>query len=224
MNVPANAFGVLALVVLVLPGIVWVSVRTAVRGRRPNDADVAGRVLQALVISVALDAAYLLVLGPAAVRRLTAATDPGAAGIRTTAAAVLVLGIAVPALLAYLVHGEPEWKPVHRRAPKWLALPRRTTTQQSIPTAWDKAAPNLGGWVRIRLADGKWVGGWIGDGSYVSTYPEPRDIYVSDQHDMAKDGTIGAMLPDSAGFWIALQDGDLVEWTNAPPTPPGANE
>ncbi len=222
MNVPTNAFGVLALVVLVLPGIVWVSVRTAVRGRRANDADVAGRVLQALVISVALDAAYLLALGRTAVDRLITAADPGAPGVRTTPAAVLVLGVGVPALLAYLVHGEPAWKPVHRRAPNWLKLPRRTTTQQSTPNAWDRAAPNLGGrWIRIRLADGKWIAGWYGNGSYLSTYPEPHDIYVSDQHEVDATGIIGAQIPDTAGFWVALKDGDVVEWINPPPTPPG---
>lgn len=213
MNVPTDAFGVLALVVLVLPGIVWVSVRTAVRGRRANDADVAGRVLQALVISVALDTAYLLALGRTAVDRLNTATEPGAPHVRTTAAAVLVLGVAVPALLAYLVHGEPAWKPVHRRAPKWLKLPRRTTTQQSTPNAWDWAAPNLAGrWIRIRLADGKWIGGWYGNGSYLSTYPEPHDIYVSDQHDVAADGTIGAQIPDTAGFWMKRPRFDAVSF------------
>lgn len=225
MNVPTDAFGVLALAVLVLPGIVWISVRTAVRGRRANDADVAGRVLQALVISIALDAAYLLVFGQAAVNRLTAATDPGTRDVRSTAGAVLALGVLVPALLAYLAYGKPAWKHVHPRAPKWLKLPLRTTTQQSTPTAWDWAAPNLGGrWVRIRLADGKWVGGWFGNGSYVSTYPEAHDIYVSDQHDVAKDGKIGDPLPDSAGLWVALKDGDIVEWIDPTPQSQGGTE
>lgn len=223
MNVPTDAFGVLALVVLVLPGVVWVAVRTAVRGRRPNDADVAGRVLQALVISVALDAAYVLALGPTAVDRLTAAADdPGAQSVRTTAAAILILGVGIPALLAYLLHGEPAWRRVHPRAPAWLKIPRRTTAQRSTPTAWDRAAPNLGGtWIRIRLGDGKWIGGWYGNGSYISTYPEPHDIYVSDQHDVAPDGTIGVQIPDTAGFWVTLKDGDVVEWLNPMPAPPG---
>lgn len=222
MNVPTNAFGVLALIVLVLPGIVWVAVRTAVRGRRPNDADVAGRVLQALVISVALDALYLLVLGPAAVRRLAAATEPGAPGVRTTAAAVLVLGVAVPAVAAYLVNGKPALQQVHRRAPRWLKLPLRTTANQSTPNAWDWSAPNLGGrWVRIRTAEGKWVGGWFGNGSYLSTYPEPHDIYVVDQHAVAADGTIGDQIPDTAGVWVKLKDGDIVEWINPPTAPEG---
>lgn len=227
MNVPTNAFGVLALVVLVLPGIVWVSVRTAVRGRRANDADVAGRVLQALVISVALDAAYLLALGPAAAARVAAAAPgaPGASGVRTTAAAVLVLGVAVPAALAYLFHGEPALRRVHDRLPAWLRVPRRTTAQQSTPTAWDQAAPYLAGrWIRIRLAEGKWIGGWYGNGSYLSTYPEPHDLYVSDQHEVAADGTIGDQVPHNAGFWVALKDGDVVEWISPPPAPPGGNE
>lgn len=225
MTVPSDAFGVLVLLTLVLPGIVWVAVRTAVRGRGPNDADVAGRVLQALIISVALDAAYLLVLGPAAVRRLSAAADLTPTGVRTAAVVVLGLGVALPALLAYLVHGKPAITRVHPAAPAWFRLPLRTTAQQSIPTAWDKAAPNLGGrWVRIRLAEGKWVGGWIANGSYVSTYPEPKDIYVTDQHQVAPDGTIGDAIPDSAGFWVALKDGDIVEWLDPANPPPGGNE
>lgn len=224
MDVPTDAFGVLALVILVLPGIVWISVRTAVRGRQPNDADVAGRVLQALVVSVALDATYLLAVGSGAIDRLTAAADIGSRDARLAAGSVLVLGIAVPAVLAYLVYGEPEWKPVHHRAPRWLVLPRRTTTQQSTPTAWDKAAPNLGGWVRIRMSEGQWIGGWVGEGSYVSTYPEPRDIYVSDQHNVAADGTFGEAIPDNAGFWLAIRDGDVVEWIHPAPTAPGDDD
>lgn len=225
MDVPTDAFGVLALVVLVLPGIVWISVRTAVRGRRANDADVAGRVLQALAISVALDAAYLLILGPSAIRRLSAVSEPGTPGIRMTAAAVLTLGVAVPALAAYLVNGKTALRKVHPRAPKWCRLPLRTTANQSTPNAWDWAAPNLGGrWVRIRTAEGKWVGGWFGNGSYISTYPEPHDIYVIDQHAVAKDGTIGDLVPDSAGFWMALKDGDIVEWIDPPTPAPGGTE
>ncbi len=229
MDVPADAFGVLALVVLVLPGIVWVAVRTAVRGRRPNDADVAGRVLQALLISVTVDASYALCLGPTTVKRIRTVRDLDAAGTRTAAGAVLVLGVAIPALLAHLVHGQVALVGVLRRPVEewprglrwlrrlcgsdWLHLLRSESTQRSIPTAWDSAAPGLGGrWIRIRTADGKWVAGWYANGSYVSTYPEPRDIYVEDQHSVDKDGTIGGPVPNSAGFWMALRDGDIVEW------------
>ncbi len=212
MNIPTDANGVVVLLVLVLPGVVWTTVRTAVRGQFPQDRDVAARVLQSLVISAVLNAAYLLMFGSAAVERVKSGAQGNSSHPRLAASAVLVLAVIVPATLAYLVHGRPTLRPV-TTAVGTFRLPLSSSGYESAPTAWDKKAPALGGhWIRIRVADRTWVGGWYGDESYVSTYPEPRDIYIEDQHHVGEDGMIGAAVDGSAGVWLALKDGDIVEW------------
>ncbi|WP_444664898.1 DUF6338 family protein [Cellulomonas sp. CW35] len=77
-----------------------------------------------------------------------------------------------------------------RYAEWWTANVGRVVPAFSrIPTAWDAAAPNLGRrFVRIETASGKFVGGWFGENSFVSTYPEPHDLYVEQQWRMSETG------------------------------------
>jgi len=215
MSLPVNAYGVGVLVILVLPGVVWTSVRIAVRGRVAHDRDVSARILQALMVSVVLDATYILVAGDRLVGQIRAAARGEVAQPRVSAAAVLILMVAVPALLAYLVYGRPRWRNLKIRGLHWLRLPLSQSGYEATPTVWDWAAPQRGGcWVRIRVGEGKWVGGWYGDQSFVSTYPEARDIYVEEQHHVDAAGVIGGLAAGSAGFWLSLKDGDVVEWVN----------
>lgn len=46
----------------------------------------------------------------------------------------------------------------------------------------------------------------------MSTYPEPRDVFIEDQHDVNPDGKIGAQIANSAGVWVPLEPGYIVEW------------
>jgi Family of unknown function (DUF6338) len=214
MVVPTTAYGVIVLVLLVLPGIVYAAVRTAVQGYRWQDRDVTSRVLQALLVSALLDTIYLLVLGDTAVRLVTPGPE-GAVQTNPRLAAglgLLLLGV-IPALLAYFVHGRTRLQPVNAPGLRWLRVPRARLRYSPVPTAWDNAAPAQGGnWVRIRIGDGKWVGGWYSNNSFISTYPEPRDIYIEDQHHIGARGQFGEMVEGSAGIWVALRDGDIVEW------------
>lgn len=212
MNLPANAYGVGVLLVLVLPGVVWMTVRTAVRGRVPHDRDIAARVLQALVVSAILDTVYVLAFGSALVDGVKDAGRGQTPHPRLAAAALLFLAVALPAALAYVFRGRPTWTSVPTRLGD-VRLPLTSSGYDSAPTAWDKKAPGLGGhWIRIRIADQTWIGGWYGNDSYISTYPEPRDIFIEDQHHVAADGTIGSRVDGSAGVWLAVKDGDVVEW------------
>jgi hypothetical protein len=218
MTLPTNAFGVAALVILLLPGIVWTTVRTAVRGRLPDDRDVAGRVLQAVVVSTVLDTFYLLLLGNTAVKAARGAATGRPEHPRLAALTVLVLAVIIPAGLAYLAHARPTLRPATsgpltrgRLAGRRFPLP--ALGHEPTPTAWDKAAPSLGGhWIRVRLDQGKWIGGWYGNRSFVSTYPEPRDLYIEDQHHVDADGTIGPQVDGTAGVWLAIKDDQVVEW------------
>lgn len=215
MVIPSTAYGLAVLLVLVLPGIVYAAVRTTVRGFGAHDRNVSARILQATLVGALLNGVYLLLLGDWIIDLLRG-DERVLEQPRLVALAALSLGVAIPATLAYFIHGRPRWeRPDIRllRSLPWLRWPVICTGFESTPTAWDKVAPQLGGrWIRIRISEGKWVGGWFGDRSYISTYPEPRDIYIEDEHHVDKDGEIGEQVQGSAGVWLALKEGDIVEW------------
>lgn len=98
-----------------------------------------------------------------------------------------------------------------------MAVFRRGVPYRAIPTAWDFAAPQRSGtFVRVRTPEGGWIGGWFGEGSFVSTYPEKRDIFIASQWTLSEHGAFQDVVPGSAGVWIAVGDGCLVEWINDP--------
>jgi len=60
------------------------------------------------------------------------------------------------------------------------------------------------------------VAGWYDSKSFISTYPEPHDIYLQSQWTIGKDGTIGERMPRTAGVWVALKENTVVEWIDPP--------
>jgi hypothetical protein len=219
MTIPATANAAAIFLVLVLPGIVYGFIRAMVAGSRAHDKEWGNRVVQAILFSVVLNAIYVLIFGKALVGRVVGGAGTLTSQPRLAAAALLGLGVLVPAVLAYLRYGDLGWRSTVVLGRLSIPLPVHRTAYSTVPTAWDQVAQRLQGrWVRIRLSDGRWVGGWFDARSFISTYPEPRDIFIEDQHHIAADGTIGDLVTDSAGVWLSLKDGDVVEWLH-PETP-----
>ncbi|WIB67743.1 DUF6338 family protein [Curtobacterium sp. MCBD17_035] len=110
--------------------------------------------------------------------RETLSAQPALAGV-----AILVMAVVIPTALALGLHAELRLEaPTVQWWPSWLKLPRRQTAYESTPTAWDKAAPRQGDkWIRISLPNGQRVGGWMSGASLVSTYPQPRDVFIQEQ-------------------------------------------
>ena len=137
--------------------------------------------------------------------------NPGLAGLLG-----LGLFVAVPIVVSLLL--------VFRRRLSWLRLPKLPTSYVNVPTAWDRVAQSFapGQFVRIRLEDGSWVGGWFADASFVSTFPQSRDIYIESEWAMNDDGSFGDPLPESSGIWLAITDARTVEWIV--PKPPENDE
>jgi hypothetical protein len=213
MTLPTDGFGIIAYLALIVPGVVFILVRSQLRGFRDVDRTVGGRILLAFVVSVIFDAIYLVILGPLIVQRL----QSGAiiAPIEVSAAALLFIatGIAIPAIVSWVVYGDGKLlKPLHQAARELRA--RLTDSRyEATPTAWDLAATTTSAtWVRIRMSDEVWVGGRFSEKSYFSTYPEPRDIFIEEQYSMDKQGGFGSPIPSSAGVWVAVTDDRLVEW------------
>jgi hypothetical protein len=96
-----------------------------------------------------------------------------------------------------------------KRATK--AVVRWFTDQAPEPRAWYMAfsRPNLTGWVRIKLKDGTWrAGPWnrtpgTSYPSYASGYPEPQELYLSDQ----------AVINDAGGFVTETGEPQLTGWS-----------
>src|SRR6185437_12037436 len=110
-------------------------------GPSPEDRDFSVRLLRAVATSAFFDALYLIIAGPEVVdfARRRPATPGGPAGFATSpreaAALALLLLVAIPALAAAT--------PFVRFLPPTRGWLRRVLDypNQSIPSAWDYAAP-----------------------------------------------------------------------------------
>jgi hypothetical protein len=224
MLVPSTVVQVLALVALVIPGLVFAAVRRLLVGPVPEDKEIGVRLARAIAVSAALDLLYLIAFGPTLIRRYVLAPSGQvevdlarlAEGIRGVALWALALLVVVPAVLALSTHLRIRWPKNRRRerSPLYMA-----PTYHPAPNAWDKAAPNMAGcWVRIFTSDGYWVGGWISDGgeSFVSKYPEPRDIYIEHEWRLSKTGEFIGPIDGSRGVYVPLSGTERVSWVDAP--------
>ena len=213
MTIPTDGFGVLAYLALIVPGIVFIMVRSQFRGFREVDRTVGGRLLLAFVVSVVFDAAYLAIFGAALMTRLQSEAPVTPGEVTVVSWLFLLIAIVIPAVASWIVYGGGSWlRPLHQAA-AFLRARLTNSRYESTPTAWDLATTTTQAtWVRIRLEDGAWVGGRFGDNSYFSTYPEPRDIFIERQYDLSEDGAFGEPTVGSAGVWVAVRDDYLVEW------------
>ncbi|WP_226961634.1 MULTISPECIES: DUF6338 family protein [Streptomyces] len=208
---PSTVVQLALLALVVLPGAVYQFLRERFRGPVPGERELGERVLRALVASILLDGVYAVAVGPRLLRLLRGADGKGWDGLleRPRAAGLwgLVLLIAVPALAAGLVSW---WE---RR--RWRARYRGT------PTAWDHMFRARGScFVRVRLKDGTWVGGWYGGRSYATSYPHPPELFLESAWRMRADGSFDRRTPHTAGLRVLGEDLDLLEFLSPPPPPP----
>jgi hypothetical protein len=224
MTLPTTAFGIFALVALLIPGVIYAAVRTSLQGFRAPDRVLGERVIQAILISVGLDAFYLIAFGwwlapLVKMGSSTVVSHPLELGF-----AVVVLGLVIPALFGYLRYGNAPavralFSVLRARAPRWVEKITPVSGYNAAPTAWDWIAAKQGGkWIRILTDKGRWIGGWYADESFVSLYPEPRDIFLAEQWIMSADGDFVERAANGAGVWLSLESAQLIEWTD--PTSP----
>ena len=209
------------LLVLVMPGIVYAATRRWLRGPDPEDRDFSVRVLRAISVGFALDAVYLALLGPRLAdlarkeRVAPVSLDGLLAHPRRVAVAALVLLVAIPWLLGcatrlQLGPQDQNRNRLHRR----LQLRGRV---HPTPSAWDHIAPKRGAcFVRIRTEAETWVGGYLSEEAFLSTYPEPRDIFIDIEYTLDEHGAFGDPVPDSLGLYVPLSGGERVAWLAVP--------
>ncbi|WP_078868919.1 DUF6338 family protein [Streptomyces sp. NRRL B-1347] len=189
-------------VLLVLPGTTYLFAREGFLGIREAEQESGNRILRALGVGVLLDTVYLIAAGPQLVRLLRGDRKAPLAGVgdhpRVFGLCLLLLAVAVPALVALV---EARW--VRRR---------RAALHERTPTAWDALFQDRGVcYVRVRLKNGGWAGGWYGTRSRASAYPQPGDLFLESQYRMEADGSFGPRLPQTGGLYVRASDLDLVE-------------
>lgn len=212
MSIPGTLGEVFVVVAVVLPGLVFGTVRSWLRGFGPEDMSAANRVAQAIVVGILFDLVYLALIGPWLVGL---SVDTGRRDPRALARWIALFGVVIPSVLAYFMFGHPFKRPI--LFGKRLPIPVPNTPYRSAPTAWDRKLPHLGGrFVRVELPNGNIVGGWYGGESYVSTYPQPRDIYLEHQYAVKEKGVLEEMTDMTAGVWVSVPEGSIVIFTDPP--------
>ncbi|MEV4948915.1 DUF6338 family protein [Streptomyces sp. NPDC053755] len=205
--VPGTVQQLTVLLVLVLPGVFYQAVREHLRGAVASEQEPQNRLVRAIAAGALLDAVYAVVAGPWLVRVLTGEGAGPVAGVlrqpREAGLAALVLVVLVPAGVAW---AEAAWGRRRRRA-----------RYEPTPTAWDALFRERGScFVRVRLKNGLWVGGWLGTRSAVSAYPQQGDVYLQAQYRMGPDGTFLGRVPGTAGVYVRAADVDVLELLHPP--------
>lgn len=211
---PGSGFQLVMVLLFILPGSVYQFVRSRLRGPHPDDSSATNRVLRALAVSAGLVTAYAVVAGPHLLGLVAdvqqAAPEQARGQVRPLAVWALVLLFVVPAALAVGVY-------LLSRLPRPAGLRWARLTYDPTPRAWDFAFNDVDPkYVRILTSDGRYLGGWYGNDSFVSSYPEPREIFLETANLMEPDGSFGPEVKGSAGLYVRCDDVVLIEFVDPP--------
>ncbi len=209
--VPETLRQLTILLLFALPGVVYQVTRDQLLGPVAAEQETENRLLRAVAVSVILDALYATVAGPALADLMGGEDRHGLDGLgahtRLAGAIGLLLLVVIPAALAITETS--------------LSRRRRAAAYEPTPTAWDHLFRDQGGcFIRVRLQDGTWIGGWYGHGANAAAFPHPKDLFLSAQYAMRPDGHFDARMPGTGGVYISADSISFMEILNAPVPPP----
>ena len=96
---------------------------------------------------------------------------------------------------------------------RWL---RFLTSIHPAPSAWDFAFEMATGrLIRIKLKDGRFVGGALGDASFASSYPELQSIFIEQAWWLSDDGEFVEPIARTGGLLVRPDEIETVEWLEA---------
>lgn len=200
---PSTVFQLGMLALLVLPGITYQFLRERWRGPVPGERGLGERVLRSIASSILLDTLYLIVAGPALVRLARSLGTHGWDGFVGQARLAGLLGLLLFIVIPAAAAGCVTWW--QRRGTRWARY-------RGTPTAWDSMFQNRGScFVRVRLRDGAWAGGWYGTRSYATSYPQAAEIYLQTAWVMDSDGSFVRPIKRSGGLHVRASDIDVLE-------------
>lgn len=200
---------------VVVPGFVYQTSRRSVGGPHPDERELGVRVLRAMATSAVFAAIYAIIIGSAIDSYVHEPTKV-LADVRWVGLALLILVVGVPWLSARTVF-YVRTAPWFQNATGWLADRLRLRRPWNpTPSAWDFAfAQAEPGWVRVRLADGSWVGGWFAANSFASSFPEPQELYIEVGYVMSEDGTFTKDISAPGGMIVRCQESVIVDFIPA---------
>jgi hypothetical protein len=204
--VPSTIQQLAILLLFVVPGSVYQAVLDRFRGPLAAEQDASNRVLRAIAASAVFDSLYVIAIGPHLIG--LAGGKPALSGLarhsREAGAWSLLLLVIIPSIVAYF-----EARYARRKA---------KAVYDSTPTAWDFLFKNRGScWIRIRLKDGgNWVGGWYGNRSSASAFPQDADIYIESEYKMSSDGLFRERVRNTAGVYVTGTNIEVLELIEQP--------
>jgi len=230
MSIPGTGGQLLILLLFVLPGSVYQTVRTRLRGPIPSDHDATSKVLRALAVSTGLNAVYLAVFGdallkPLRARSLTSLDD----GVNAHLAGLwaLVFLFVVPGLLACVAFwlGRLDWRDLRRKAvadERMAKMHLEHLAYYPSPRTWDFSFLDKGHlWVRVKHPDGSWTGGKFGGDSLVASFPEPLALFLEETWTIGPAGEFLGPVAGSKGVYVRCDDAMAVERFDGWVDPPG---
>jgi hypothetical protein len=195
------------LLLAIVPGFIYQGTLSRLRGPTPDDREMGVRILRALAGSGFAALAYVLMLGPALTKSVTRPVD-ALEHPRAVAVVMILLVFVGPISAAFIVHFIKTW----RLYPD-LGVKDRLTLYIPTPTAWDFASDHTrAGFVRILTKEGGWIGGYAGGGSFLSGYPEAREVFMEEAWMLDDDGVFLAPLSGTTGVWVRCDDVQLVQF------------
>lgn len=91
----------------------------------------------------------------------------------------------------------------------WL----RSHVLNQTPTAWDHFfSGRKQCWALIHLRNGAMIGGFMGEGTFTSSYPKDRDIYLTEVWKITDEGSFDERMAQTLGMWIGKESIDYVEF------------
>jgi hypothetical protein len=120
-------------------------------------------------------------------------------------AAITLILIAPPSLALLIVR--------LRRSDRFRKVVRRLSPIHPAPTAWDFAFSTGGPFfVRVRLSSGERLGGFFGERSFATGYPEPPDLFLEEAWHLTEDGAPVQPIPGSRGVLVKHDVVELLEF------------
>lgn len=223
MGIPGTGGQLLILLLFVLPGTVYQTVRSRLRGPIPSDNDATGKILRALTVSTLLNAFYLSIFGTGVLKPLRAKSMTElekTVDVHQAGWWALLYLVMVPAGLALFGFWASRWEwpgdllekvPAEKKEKwKWVRPAYHPT-----PGAWDFAFTDIEPcYVRIQTADGNWYGGWFGRDSLASSFPESPAVFIERPWFMTETGEFKREQKKVRGTWVRCDDARRVEFVD----------
>ncbi len=200
---------------VVVPGFVYQASRRHVAGPDPEHKEFGARIVYAIVGTAMFAGLYLLVFGRV-IRDYVRSPDRVLDDVQAVGVYMVVFAIALPWLAAriwYYVATSEWYRDLGERVTGRLRLRR---SWDPTPSAWDFAfSKGRAGWVRVRFPDGRWLGGWFGEDSYATSFPNPQELYLQVGYVVDSDGAFTNVRYAPGGLVIRCTDAVSVDFVPA---------